>query len=282
MNAISGLGMSPLSARAHHSQLKAAMLEKMDSDGSGGVGQNELETAFADIASATGLSANGSSTDLMARADADGDGSLNADELEQAVQTAFAPPQDTQAFLRFRGQGEQGSGDDLFGKVDADGSGGIDSTELADLMNRMGESGSDTAASDRLAEQDTDGDGSLSATEFEAGRPQGPGGPGGPGGMPPPPPAGGASGAASSTETDPLDTNGDGVVSAEERAAAAEEDPLQALMQSIDSDGDGQISAKEVEGFVHQLAGQLQAAAQAYNATATSDQDSGSTLSLQA
>ena len=137
-------------------------------------------------------------------------------------------------------------------------------------MNRMGESDSDTAASDRLAERDTDGDGSLSATEFEAGRPQGPGGPGGGGG------------AASSTETDPLDTNGDGVVSAEERAAAAEEDPLQALMQSIDSDGDGQISAKEVEGFVHQLAGQLQAAAQAYNATATSDQDSGSTLSLQA
>ena len=72
------------------------------------------------------------------------------------------------------------------------------------------------------------------------------------------------------------------MVSAEERAAAAEEDPLQALMQSIDSDGDGQISAKEVEGFVNQLAGQLQAAAQAYNATATSDQDSGSTLSLQA
>jgi hypothetical protein len=99
--------------------------------------------------------------------------------------------------------------------------------------------------------------------------------------MPPPPPAGGAASASSSTETDPLDTNGDGVVSAQERAAAEAQDPLQALMQSIDSDGDGQISGKEVEGFVSQLAGQLQAAAQAYNATATADQNPASMLNLQ-
>lgn len=63
------------------------------------------------------------------------------------------------------------------------------------------------------------------------------------GGMPPPPPMGGAG--DSEATTDPLDTNGDGVVSAEE------------------------------------LATQLQAAATAYNAHATEDLCSAGTLDLQ-
>lgn len=158
---------------------------------------------------------------------------------------------------------QRGGGDDLFSKVDGNGDGAIDSDELAALQEEMGIE--DDGAMDRL---DTDEDGSLSAEEFAAGRPQagqgaqggqamgGMGGPGGPGG------AGGSDGteSASSTTYDPLDTNQDGVVSAQERAVGELKEAMQKLLEAADANGDDSIDAGEASAMQDALSQALQAA----------------------
>lgn len=176
----------------------------------------------------------------------------------------------------------------MFSKVDADGSGGVDQAELQTLFSKIAEKTGTTAADAQTAfgQMDSDGNGSLSADELDTGmkslmpppsstlqfaqQRMGDGPP--PGGPPPegPPPEGSPPGSAtdaasssaasssSSTSTDPLDTNSDGVVSAQERAAAALLDMLQSLAAAMDSDGDGNITKDEVSNFAQQLSAVLQ------------------------
>ncbi len=132
----------------------------------------------------------------------------------------------------------------MFKRADGDGSGSVDASELQsmldDISQHTGASFDDSAAV--LAKMDSNGDGSLNADELASGMkdlmPPPPstvamaqqrgGGPAGAGGPPPGPPPGGArndgddagstgSTSGSSAATDPLDTNGDGTVSAQER-----------------------------------------------------------------
>jgi Ca2+-binding EF-hand superfamily protein len=138
-----------------------------------------------------------------------------------------------------------------FARVDTDGNGSVNQAELQTLFDKIAKKTGTTAAdaATQLKKMDSNGDGSLSSDELAAGMkslmPQprstvdfaqrhasaGKGAGGGHGG---PPPAGRGGdgdgddgGAASSTHssssaaTDPLDTNGDGAVSAQERAAGA-------------------------------------------------------------
>lgn len=263
MSSISSIGGSSQwqttsAQRPPHARMQEKILAKMDEDGSGGVSQSEFQTAITDIASKTGVSNDKSAEELFSTADSDGDGSLSADELGTAMQSVMPPPPSTLAFAQ----------------------------------SRSASSAQDSGSDEMFAKLDTDGDGTLSQAEFEAGRPdnaEGTGGTGGPqamGGMPPPPPPGGVKGSdASSETTDPLDTNGDGVVSAAERAAGEEADPIQALMDALDADQDGQVSQTEVDSFVQQLSAQLEAAAKEYTKTAngtSSTTSTGSTLSTTA
>ena len=274
MASISGVG----SSWASSTQIQGArppkptaeqMFQKIDSDGSGGVDATELQTVLSKVAEKSGVSSGVDAQELLTQSDANSDGHLSSDELEQAMQT-LRPPTSTMEFAQSRHMGRSaGQGDDLFGKVDADSSGGLSETELQSLMDKMGTAGGAEeapSASDRLAALDTDGNGELSESEFEAGRPQGgpqgmaggPQGMEGPQGMPPPR-SGGVSSAGSSTNIDPMDTNEDGVVSAQERAAAAaqaEESALQSLFETVDTDGNGQINKAEVSDFIQQLADQ--------------------------
>lgn len=293
MTSISGLGSNAW-ATAQSSQtnrqarMQERMFQKTDSDGSGGIDATELQATLDKVASKSGVSIDTTAADLLTQADADGDGSLSSDELGTAMQSVLPPPPSTMDFAQSRGAGKAGGpGDDLFGKVDADGSGTLDETELQTLLDHMAngpgsstsdttetDSTSSTAAADMLATLDTDGDGSLSESEFDAGRP-GNGGQGGGmeamgGNRPPPPPggmggAGGVSGTASASGSsgtsatyDPLDTNEDGVVSALERAAASTDtSALDKLFTAADADSDGQLSKTELTDFVQQLAEQL-------------------------
>lgn len=150
----------------------------------------------------------------------------------------------------------------MFAKVDSDSSGSVDKTELQGMLDHMAEMGSNSTSSadELMTKMDADSNGSLSADELDAGTKnlmpppsstvdfaqQREGGPGGPGG--PPPPAD-ASASGSSKATDPLDTNGDGTVSAQERAAGELKDVLKSLMSAIDSDGDKQVSQSEAATF---------------------------------
>jgi len=260
------------------------LLSKIDTDGSGGVSDTELQSLLDNVAKKTGVSSQTSAADLVKQYDANGDGSLNADELGNTLQSALPPPPSTMAFAQSRG-GEGSSsatsatgqaGDDLFGKVDSDGDGAVSKTELQALLEAMsGGTASQTGVSsdDVFSQLDTDGDGSLTQAEFDAGRPSGPGagadGMQAMGGMPPPPGgprgaggAGAASDSSSATSYDPLDTNEDGKVSAAERLAGgtstAEQDAITALFNAIDTDGDASISASESKAFIDQLTSQVQ------------------------
>ena len=144
----------------------------------------------------------------------------------------------------------------MFAKVDADGSGSVDKTELQGMLDHLAEkSGNSLGSADELmTKMDADGNGSLSQSELDAGmkslmpapastvdfvqQSQG---------MPPPPPPSDAAGSSSNGATDPLDTNGDGTVSPEERAAGALNDAIATLFAAADTNGDKTISQSEAD-----------------------------------
>ena len=119
----------------------------------------------------------------------------------------------------------RGQRENPFDKVDSNGDGAIDETEFSAFAVEMSEkTGQSMDADQKMSEIDTDGDGLLSQEEFKAGRPEGPppgmmnmmGGMRGDGGMQAPPGMLGQSETDSLSSIDPLDTNGDGIVDAEE------------------------------------------------------------------
>jgi hypothetical protein len=142
---------------------------------------------------------------------------------------------------------------------------------------------------------DTDGSGSLSKDELDTGMKSLMPPPsstldfaqqqGGMGGMPPPPPPDGASASSdssssSTSSTDPLDTNGDGVVSAEEAAAGALKDAVASLFAAADTDGDKSISKSEADTLKQKMDAVLeglQSASTSSVQTASSSDSSSST-----
>jgi hypothetical protein len=173
----------------------------------------------------------------------------------------------------------------MFAKVDSDSSGSVDKTELQGMLDKISEkTGSQLgSADDLLGKMDSDGNGSLSSDELDAGmkslmpapkstvdfaQQRGGGEEGG--GPPPcdgPPPAGAASSTDSSSsngDTDPLDTNEDGTVSAQERAAGELQDLLKKLVSAADSDGDQQLSSSEIDSFQSRMQTALKQVLEAY------------------
>jgi Ca2+-binding EF-hand superfamily protein len=138
---------------------------------------------------------------------------------------------------------------ELFTKLDADGSGGLDSTEVQSLTEKISEvTGVSVDLSEFLATYDSDGDGSLSEDEtvaaLEANHPQGP------------PPGGMTGRMKGPDETDLVgaaDTNGDGVISAEEAEglvdiinnATGSSLKAEDFIGSYDENGDGSLSTDE-------------------------------------
>lgn len=142
---------------------------------------------------------------------------------------------------------------ELFAKLDADSSGGLGSDEVQDLTEMISEAtGVSVDLSEFLATYDTNGDANLSEEEsiaaLEANRPQGP----------PPPPPGGMGrmqghGPDESGLVDAADTDGNGVISAEEAAGLvdiinhATGSGLKAedFITTYDENGDGSFSTDE-------------------------------------
>jgi Ca2+-binding EF-hand superfamily protein len=304
MSSISALGSSggnwPAVQRPQRPS-KEALLQRVDTDASGGVDASELQEMLA-----RGPGGGTSSTDSSAGVDfssLDGDssGSLDATELDAAMKALSPKPSSTMEFAQQRGS----AGDDLFSKVDSNGDGSLDSDELQALQDKMG-----VEDEDAFSRLDSDDSGSLSAEEFDAGRPQGGQqaqgtqagqGAGGPGGMPPPPPGGGrhggdgdtgstdATSSSSSTTTyDPLDTNQDGVVSAQERTAGELKELVQGLLKAADGDGDSALDSSELTSLKDAMSQALSSAASgtaasgASSSSSSSGSDQGGSLDEQA
>ncbi len=172
--------------------------------------------------------------------------------------------------------------DRMFAKVDADGSGSVDKTELQGMLDKMAEKSDGNtlgSADDLMTKMDSDGDGSLSQDELDMGmkslmpKPsstidfaQRSGG-----SRPPPPPSGDSDATGSSTSsTDPLDTNGDGTVSAEERAAGAVKDMVKDLFAAMGSDGDESVSKSEFAAFKDKLDAMFGSASSTASSSASS------------
>ena len=180
----------------------------------------------------------------------------------------------------------------MFAKVDADGSGSVDKTELQGMLDHLAEkSGNSLGSADELmTKMDADGNGSLSQSELDAGmkslmpapastvdfaqQSQG---------MPPPPPPD-AAGSSSNGATDPLDTNGDGVVSAEEAAAGALKDAVASLFAAADTDGDKSISKSEADTLKQKMDAVLEGlqSASTSSTSGSSSSDSSSSSSRDA
>lgn len=138
-------------------RMRQRMFSRADQDSSGGLSLDEFRamrpgnsgTQAAD--SAGGTTATNRSAEIFSRLDTDGDGTVSAEELEA-------------------------------GRPARPAGGAFSAGSMAALLSGQEASGT-SGAGDVFASLDTDGDGSLSATEFAAGRPAG--GPRGPGGPPP-------------------------------------------------------------------------------------------------
>jgi Ca2+-binding EF-hand superfamily protein len=171
----------------------------------------------------------------------------------------------------------------MFAKVDSDGSGGVDKSELQSMLDHIAKhsgtnSTSNTSSDDVFGKMDSNGDGSLDQSELDQGMKSlmpaptstaafaqsrqggGPEGAQGAGGPPPPPPPDAAESSGSSTsassdssEVDPLDTNEDGVVSEQERAAGEVKDAVKTLLKAMDTDSDKKISSSEFDNFKQML-----------------------------
>ncbi len=130
---------------------------------------------------------------------------------------------------------------EMYDKMDADGDGAVSQEEF---VSARPDDVTEEMAVNLYNSFDSDTSGSLSESEFETAMKQAP---------PPPPPPGGGGGMGSSTEESQtfseLDTNQDGVVSAEELAAARPEDVTEQmaanLFKSLDTDGSGGLTETE-------------------------------------
>lgn len=176
--------------------------------------------------------------------------------------------------------------DRMFAKIDSDGSGSVDATELQGMLDHLSSQTGDSLGSsaDLMTTFDSDGNGSLSQSELGDGMKSLMPAPSSTvdfaqqkmGGMPPPPPPDDASGSSSSTSTDPLDTNGDGTVSAEEKAAGQLADALSELFSAVDSDGDGKISKTEADSFKSTVDSAIDSLQSASSSSSNSTTDSSS------
>lgn len=249
MGTIGGVSGSSNAWAMQRGQHQAKMFNKVDTDSSGGVDATELGAFLKEASDKTGVVVEDTQA-LFQQMDSNSDGSLSSDELSQGLKQVLPPPPSTVDFAQSRGA----QGDDLFSKIDSNGDGALDTTEMQAFTDNM-EAGTGQGVGDRFAELDTDGDGALSQAEFEAGRPEKPQGVDGPGmaqgprGAGGPPPAAGAPDSTTSS-TDPLDTNQDGVVSELERLAGA-------LKTLSTADSGGNEALSEVAKLAQQLYQQI-------------------------
>lgn len=201
---------------------------------------------------------------MLKKADTDGNGTVGQTEFEAALEKISTKygidlGQDSQA---------------LFAGLDSDSDGALNGEELGQVIQHLFAPPTNTqdflqsrGNEEQFGALDADGDGSLSMAEFTG------------------VPADGAEVSIVSTTTTTttvVSSDADAPVATSEVApatstaeagaatpvAAAPADPLQALMDGLDSDGDGQISDSELTTFVSQLNSQIEAATRKYNETA--------------
>jgi Ca2+-binding EF-hand superfamily protein len=209
---------------ARSQQYQKELLAKLDTDGDGSVGQDELKSALSQK-SGDGLLVNLSKN--FSDLDSDNSGNLSGEEM-----AAMAPPPPP--------QGDQAPNtelaDAMISALDANGDGSISSDELS---NGLTNAGSSADSSQIFSALDKDQDGSVSKDELAASL-----------APPPPPPQ-----QVSSDELfSSLDADSDGSISSSELTSALQAgnsststDTSAALLKALDSDSSGGVSSDELK-----------------------------------
>jgi Ca2+-binding EF-hand superfamily protein len=198
----------------------AEMFKKVDTDGSGGISQSELDALAEKISSDTGRTID--TGNAIATYDTDGNGELSSEEMDAFMKSTMQQG--------VGHMGMQGGPGGLFNALDTDGSGGVSQSELETWAQNMSEeTGNTIDTTDAVTTYDTDGDGELSSTELKSfldasGVPS----PETAGMAPPHPP----SRSSDSSETDSSSSSADGILS------------------KYDTNGDGVLSATELQAYL--------------------------------
>lgn len=195
----------------------AEMFSKVDTDGSGGISQSELESFVTSMSNKTGKSVD--ATGAVTTYDTDGSGELSQDELKSFMEATMPPPGGVK---RMGG----GQGQDPFSAIDSDSSGGVSQSELetflADFSSKTGETIDST---DAVSTYDIDGNGELSKDELKSSMDANE--------IAPPPPPGGMGMKGGTEESEePSTTAADNVIS------------------TYDTNADGMLSSDELQGYL--------------------------------
>ncbi|MCF9004326.1 XopAW family type III secretion system calcium-binding effector [Pseudomonas syringae] len=143
---------SSVTSSTSNKKFQEELLAKLDSDGDGSIGKNELSSALSSN-SKDGITV--SLSKAFSDLDSNDDDSLDADEL--AAMTPPPPPP-------MQSVDEQA--EDLLGSLDSDGDGAISSDELTTGLSNAGSTANSNQVFDAL---DTDEDGTVSLEELVAG-----------------------------------------------------------------------------------------------------------------
>ncbi|WP_439852792.1 XopAW family type III secretion system calcium-binding effector [Pseudomonas syringae] len=202
------------------------LLAKLDTDGDGSIGKDELSTA---LSSGNKEGVTVSLSQAFSDLDSNDDESLDADEL--AAMTPPPPPPM---------QSVDDQAEDLLGSLDSDGDGAISSDELTTGLSNAGSTANSSEVFDAL---DTDEDGTVSLEELIAGmQPQQP-----PAGMPPAQMStSGSTDSASLFST--LDSDSNDNISASELSAA-----LKQSDRTVDQGNTSQIATQALNKMIAAL-----------------------------
>jgi Ca2+-binding EF-hand superfamily protein len=169
------------------------LFSTIDSDGSGGIGKTEFESAVSSLSKNKTFSTDEADA-LFSKLDADGNGTVDNSEMMSALKAAGEERRVSMgAHHGHRGGGPDFSkmASELIKQLDTGGDGAIDKTEFSAALSANGSANGTTDADSLFSKLDTSGDGKVDQSELAAGlknmRPP----------MPPPPED--ESGAGSST-----------------------------------------------------------------------------------
>jgi Ca2+-binding EF-hand superfamily protein len=231
----------------------------LDSDGSGGVSQSELDTWATNMSSETGMTLDTSKA--ISTYDTDGNGELSDTELKSFLDASGIKPPTSQASLN------SSASTDLFNAITG-GSSQMTQSQLDTWATNMSKAtGKTLDTTNAISTYDTDNDGTLSATEFSSFLDaNGISAPQTAGMAPPPPPPSETSETTSSTSSatsvlSKYDTNGDGVLSTSELQAYLDDIASTNSKTSTDSSSSASLNsfvAKALSAYASNQATSLQ------------------------
>jgi Ca2+-binding EF-hand superfamily protein len=209
----------------------------LDTDGSDGISQSELDTWAKNMSNETGKTMDISNA--ISTYDSNSDGVLSSSELDSFLKANAPPP------TSFHGIGR--GAQDLFSVLDTDGSGGVSQSELDSwAKNISSKTGETIDSSSAISTYDGDSDGVLSSEELksflEANGIEAPK----QGFMPPGPPPPETESAEKSADSiiSGYDTNGDGVLNSSELQAYLDD------TEQTSSSNDSNILAQAISSYL--------------------------------